>query len=56
MSGAVCQRPAPDLKGREADYGGSNYRGDRDREAQAIARKSKGGEISDATDATGERG
>ena len=33
MYGAVFQRRAPDPTGQEADYGGSNHRGDGDGEA-----------------------
>ena len=54
MSGAVCQRRAPDLMGQEADKGGRNPSGDGDVEAKAAARASEGGETIDATDANGE--
>ena len=56
VSGVMCQRQAPDLMGRAADKGWSNHRGDRDREATVVARESKGGETTDATDANGEQG
>ena len=34
MSGAVCQRCAPDPTGRAADDAGKTYRGDRDRDGE----------------------
>ena len=49
MSGVVCQRRAPDPTGQEADHGGGNG----DVEAQAAARESKGGTITDAADTIG---
>ena len=56
MSGAVCQRRAPDLTQREADKGGRNHVGDGNVEAQAAERASEGGENTDATDVNRERG
>ena len=55
MSGAVCQRRAPDPTGQEAEHGGGNGDG----KAQAVAGESEGGtttDSADTTDATGEGG
>ena len=53
MSGAGCQRCAPDPTGRAADNAGSNYRRDGDGEAKEAERAQEGRED---TDASGEQG
>ena len=54
MSGAACQRPAPDSTGREAEHGGNNE----DREEKLLAGERERGtaNATDSMDATGEGG
>ena len=50
MSGAVCQRRAPDSTGQGADKGGGNPWGEGYGEVKAAVWASKGRETTDATD------
>ena len=55
MSGAVCQRRAPDPTGQAADNAGKIHRGDGDMERKEAARAHEGGEDLGARRRRGER-